>query len=69
MISLVVRRKTINIKVGNVGIGSDYPISIQSMTNTDTRDVNKTIEQIKNLTAIGCEIIRVAVPDAELLAV
>jgi (E)-4-hydroxy-3-methylbut-2-enyl-diphosphate synthase len=61
----VTRRKTKIIRVGNVGIGSDYPISIQSMTNTDTRDVNKTIEQIKNLTAEGCEIIRVAVPDAE----
>lgn len=51
--------------VGNVGIGSDYPITIQSMTNTDTRDVKATLEQIRKLTEAGCEIIRVAVPDTE----
>lgn len=51
------------INVGGVKIGGDNPVSIQSMTNTDTRDVVKTVEQIKRLQTAGCEIIRVAVPD------
>lgn len=59
------RRKTSNVFVGNVGIGSDYPVTIQSMTNTDTRDVQKTINQIVQLTEAGCEIIRIAVPNIE----
>lgn len=59
------RRKTKKIKVGNIFVGGDSPISVQSMTNTDTRDVNKTVEQIKRLQNEGCEIIRVAVPDFE----
>lgn len=59
------RRKTINFKIGSVGIGSDYPISIQSMTNTDTRNVQETLEQINELADLGCEIVRVAVPDRE----
>lgn len=59
------RRLTRNVMVGNVGIGSDYPISVQSMTNTDTRDVQATLEQIRQLTEAGCEIVRVAVPDME----
>lgn len=59
------RRKTKNILVGSVGIGHDYPVSIQSMTNTDTRDVQATALQIKELAANGCEIVRVAVPGLE----
>ncbi|WP_027307471.1 flavodoxin-dependent (E)-4-hydroxy-3-methylbut-2-enyl-diphosphate synthase [Caloramator sp. ALD01] len=59
------RRRTKKIKVGNIFVGGDSPISVQSMTNTDTRDVNKTVEQIKRLESEGCEIIRVAVPDFE----
>ena len=59
------RRKTRVIKVGDVLIGGDNPISIQSMTNTDTRNAEKTIEQIRELIIAGCEIIRVAVPDME----
>lgn len=59
------RRKTKKIKVGNIFVGGDSPISVQSMTNTDTRDVIKTVEQIKRLQKEGCEIIRVAVPDFE----
>lgn len=55
------RNLTKAIKVGNVGIGGDYPISIQSMTNTPTADAEATINQIKRLSAAGCEIIRVAV--------
>lgn len=59
------RRKTKNIFIGNIGIGSDFPVSIQSMTNSDTRDVQKTISQIKELAEAGCEIIRIAVPNME----
>lgn len=61
----MIRRQTRNVMVGNVGIGSDYPISIQSMTNTDTRNVVSTLEQIQKLTEAGCEIVRLAVPDVE----
>ena len=53
------------VTVGGVKIGGNNPISIQSMTNTDTRDVKETVEQIKRLETAGCEIIRVAVPDME----
>lgn len=53
------------VTVGNIKIGGDNPISIQSMTNTDTRDVNATVSQILKLEKAGCEIVRAAVPDAE----
>ena len=53
------------VNVGGVKIGGNNPVSIQSMTNTDTRDVASTVEQIKRLQTAGCEIIRVAVPDME----
>lgn len=59
------RRKTIKIKVGNVEIGGDSPISVQSMTNTDTRDVKSTVKQIKELEEAHCDIVRIAVPDME----
>jgi 4-hydroxy-3-methylbut-2-en-1-yl diphosphate synthase IspG/GcpE len=59
------RKKTKKIKVGNVCIGGDAPITVQSMTNTDTRDVVSTIEQIKGLEEEGCDIVRVAVLDSE----
>jgi (E)-4-hydroxy-3-methylbut-2-enyl-diphosphate synthase len=61
----ITRRKTRQIKVGKVKIGGDAPISVQSMTTTDTRDVAATMEQIHRLEEAGCEIIRVAVPDME----
>lgn len=57
------RKKTRQISVGNVKIGGNAPISVQSMTNTDTSDVNATVAQIRRLEDAGCEIIRVAVPD------
>ncbi|MEG6615727.1 flavodoxin-dependent (E)-4-hydroxy-3-methylbut-2-enyl-diphosphate synthase [Peptococcaceae bacterium 1198_IL3148] len=57
------RRNTKQIKVGSVRVGGNAPISVQSMTNTDTRDVAATIKQIEKLAAGGCEIVRVAVPD------
>ena len=53
------------ISVGKVKIGGNNPISIQSMTNTDTRNVKETVAQIRRLETCGCEIIRVAVPDME----
>lgn len=59
----ITRRKTKQIRVGSVKIGGDAPVSIQSMTSTDTRDVVGTIEQIRRLEEVGCELIRVAVPD------
>jgi (E)-4-hydroxy-3-methylbut-2-enyl-diphosphate synthase len=61
----ITRRKTKVVKIGDIKIGGDNPIAVQSMTKTDTRDVKKTINQIKKLAEIGCEIIRVAVPDME----
>ncbi|MDO6354089.1 flavodoxin-dependent (E)-4-hydroxy-3-methylbut-2-enyl-diphosphate synthase [Caloramator sp. CAR-1] len=59
------RKKTKKVKVGNVYIGGDSPVTIQSMTNTKTANIKDTIEQIKLLEKAGCEIIRVAVPDEE----
>ena len=55
------------IFVGSVGIGGDHPISIQSMTNTDTADEKATLDQIRRLAAAGCDIVRVAVPEARVL--
>ena len=57
------RSQTKTIYVGNVPIGGNNPVVVQSMTNTDTRDVEATIVQIKELEQAGCEIVRVAVPD------
>ena len=59
---LAPRRKTRQIKVGKVGVGGDAPISVQSMTTTLTSDVNATLQQIAELTATGCDIVRVACP-------
>lgn len=60
-----VRRRTRSIRVGSVMIGGSAPVSIQSMTNTDTRDTKATAEQIKKLVSAGCDIVRVAIPDAD----
>ena len=60
-----IRKRTKQIKLGNILIGGNAPISIQSMTNTNTADVKSTISQIKQLEQVGCEIIRLAVPDEE----
>ncbi len=57
------RRKTRKIRVGDVSVGGDAPIAVQSMTNTDTRDVPSTVQQIRRLADAGCEIVRLAVPD------
>lgn len=57
------RRKTRAIDIGGVGVGGDNPIRVQSMCNTDTRDVAATLDQIERLAAAGCEIVRLAVLD------
>lgn len=59
------RKNTNKVKIGNLTVGGDSPILIQSMTNTDTRDFDSTIEQILKLESAGCEIIRCAVPDMQ----
>ena len=61
----IVRRKTKKIKVGNVEVGGNSPISVQSMTNTLTTDVNSTINQINSLVEAGADIVRVSCPDKE----
>ena len=66
------RRKTRQLRIGDVGVGSDHPVSVQSMTTTRTHDVNSTLQQIAELTASGCDIVRVACPrqeDADALAI
>ena len=59
------RRKTRQLNIGGVLVGADAPVTVQSMTNTDTRDVAATVAQIMALTDAGCEIARVAVPDMD----
>ena len=61
----MMRKPTRKVKVGSIYVGGDSPISIQSMTNTDTRDIKSTLNQINKLDRIGCDIIRCAVPDME----
>lgn len=70
--TLAPRRKTRQFNVGSVGVGSDSPISVQSMTTTKTHDIGSTLQQIAELTAAGCDIVRVACPtdkDAEALPI
>ncbi|HEY3297863.1 MAG TPA: flavodoxin-dependent (E)-4-hydroxy-3-methylbut-2-enyl-diphosphate synthase, partial [Armatimonadota bacterium] len=62
---MVLRRLTKQVRVGSVLIGGNAPISVQSMTNTPTRDVESTVAQIHRLESAGCDLVRVAVPDAE----
>ncbi len=62
---MITRKKTRQITLGNIKIGGDAPITVQSMTNTDTRNVEATVAQIHALEEAGCEIIRVAVLDIE----
>jgi len=62
---LTPRRTSRQIMVGNVPVGGDAPVSVQSMTTTLTSDVNATLQQIAELTASGCQIVRVAVPSQD----
>jgi len=59
------RHSTRVLHLGKLAIGGDHPVMVQSMTNTDTRDVDATLAQIERLAAAGCEAVRIAVPDAE----
>ena len=59
------RMNTREVRIGNRVIGGGNPVLIQSMCNTKTEDVRATVEQIRRLTDVGCEIIRVAVPTME----
>lgn len=60
-----IRRKTRKVKVGSIYIGDDFPLSIQSMTNTDTHDFEATYQQVLSLEEAGCDIVRITVPDEE----
>ena len=65
---MINRRKSKQISIGNVKIGGDAPISVQSMCNTDTRDVKTTLNQIEELASAGCEIVRLAVLNKDAAA-
>ncbi|WP_344781518.1 flavodoxin-dependent (E)-4-hydroxy-3-methylbut-2-enyl-diphosphate synthase [Microbacterium kribbense] len=70
--TLAPRRRSRQIRVGKVLVGGDAPVSVQSMTTTPTTDINATLQQIAELTAAGCDIVRVAVPsqdDADALPI
>ncbi len=62
---MIQRRQTRQISVGQLSLGGNAPIRVQSMTNTNTRHVEKTLQQIQALVDVGCEIVRVAVPDTK----
>ena len=62
---LAPRRKSRQIRVGRVLVGGDAPVSVQSMTTTLTADINATLQQIAELTAAGCDIVRVACPSQD----
>src|SRR3990172_3798862 len=62
------KRTTRTVRIGNVLIGDGNPVAVQSMTNTKTEDAPATIEQIKRLEAVGCELVRVALPSREAIA-
>jgi (E)-4-hydroxy-3-methylbut-2-enyl-diphosphate synthase len=64
-VGVIQRRKTRQIQVGKLKVGGDAPVTVQSMTKTDTRDVRATVQQIWDLEAAGCEIVRCAVPVRE----
>jgi len=65
MNKLIARKKTIKVRIGNIFIGGDSPVTVQSMTNTKTSDTVATVRQIKKLQEAGCDIVRVAVPDMQ----
>jgi len=65
---MVKRRETIQVPVGNLTIGSEHPVRVQSMTNTDSQDAAATVAQIRTLQEAGCEMIRVTIPDEQSAA-
>ena len=60
-----IRRKTREINIGGIRIGGENKIAIQSMTNTDTKNFEATLDHIKRLSSAGCDIVRITVPDEE----
>lgn len=64
----IVRRPTRPVQLGQLTVGGDAPVSVQSMTNTPTADLEGTLEQVRKLAAAGCEIVRVSVPDEDALS-
>ena len=65
MNNIIPRRFSKSVKIGDKFIGSEHPILIQSMTNTDTHDMLATLEQIRALQIAGCDIVRITVPTLE----
>ena len=65
MIPMTDRKVTNRIMLGDVPVGGGVPVTVQSMTNTDTRDLEATLDQVRHLEAAGCDIVRVAIPDAD----
>ncbi len=68
MISRIQRKNTRKVLVRHLGLGGDEPVRVQSMTSTRTTDVEATLDQIKKLEEVGCELVRVAIPDNESVA-
>ena len=62
------RHKTITVKVGAICVGSDHPVVVQSMTNTDTADINATVRQVAQLAEAGSELVRITVNSDEAAA-
>ena len=60
-----IRRKTKEVKIGSIAIGAHHPVAIQSMTNADPHDFEGLLKQIQGLESVGCEIVRITVPDME----
>ncbi|RXK55643.1 4-hydroxy-3-methylbut-2-en-1-yl diphosphate synthase [Oleiharenicola lentus] len=60
-----VRRRTVEVKVGGVGVGADHPVRVQSMTTSDTQDVAATVKQSIALAEVGCEIVRITAPNVQ----
>ena len=63
--SPIKRRKSRQIMVGNVPVGGDAPIAVQSMTNTETTDVAATVDQIQRLQKVGADLVRVSIPSMD----
>ena len=62
---MITRRKTENFSIGKIKIGSDNPVTVQSMVSVPSTDISGTVEQVKRLKEAGCDIVRIAVPDME----
>ena len=62
---MIARRKTENFSIGKIKIGSDNPVTVQSMVSVPSTDISGTVEQVKRLKEAGCDIVRIAVPDME----